>query len=265
MLSQEELRNPIRRAMAAGHPILNGWLMLPGAFTAELMAGQGFDALTIDMQHGLIEYSDMVAMLQSTRGSGVPSLVRVPWQDPAAVMRALDAGAWGVICPMINNSQEAARLSSWVRYPPAGTRSMGPVRAATAMGADYTGWANEEIICLAMIETADGYTNMEEIVATPGIDGIYVGPADLTLALTGQTFRIGFDREEPEMIDAIRRIAETCRRHGKLAALHCGEAAYAARAVEWGFDLVTIAADIRLLTAGARAELQKARNLVRDT
>lgn len=260
-METEAIRNPIRRASSTGRTVLNGWLMMPGAFGAEVMAGQGFDALTIDLQHGLIDYPDMVAMLQSTRGADVPVLVRVPWLDPAAVMRSLDAGAWGVICPMIDTAEQAARLVSWVRYPLAGTRSMGPVRAALALGTDYAQWANEEILCLAMIETAEGFANMEEIIATPGIDGIYVGPADLTLALTGRSYRTGFDRDEPEMIEAIRSIADACRRQGKLAGLHCGGPAYAARAAGWGFGLVTMATDLRLLSA-AGTDLCATRDLL---
>ncbi|MDN7971513.1 aldolase/citrate lyase family protein [Burkholderia multivorans] len=254
--------NNIKTLWAEGKPVINGWLSVACPFTAEIMAAQGYDAVTIDLQHGLVGYEMATTMLQAMRASGVTPMVRVPWLDAGDIMKALDAGAYGVICPMINTAEDAARLVSWVRYPPVGTRSFGPTRANFSAGADYGRQADEQMLCFAMIETAEAVKNIDEIVATPGLDGVYIGPADLTLGLTGRRYPHGFDREEPEMIDAIRHILDLAHRAGIRAALHNGTPEYAARAVEWGFDLVTISNDVRLLAGAAQASVQKARALL---
>lgn len=254
--------NNIKTLWSEGKAAINGWLSVACPFTAEIMAAQGYDSVTIDLQHGLVGYEMATTMLQAMRASGVTPLVRVPWLDAGDIMKALDAGAYGVICPMINNAEEAARLVSWVRYPPVGTRSFGPTRANFSAGADYGQHADEQMLCFAMIETAEAVKNIDEIVATPGLDGVYIGPADLTLGLTGQQYPRGFDREEPEMIEAIRHILDRAHQAGIRAALHNGTPEYAARAVEWGFDLVTISNDVRLLAGAAQASVQKARALL---
>jgi 4-hydroxy-2-oxoheptanedioate aldolase len=188
--------------------------------------------------------------------------VRVPWLAPGDIMKALDAGALGIICPMINTAEEAESFVRSMRYPPYGQRSMGPTRAVFAHGADYGKWADEEVIALAMIETADGMKNLQEIVKTPGLDGVYIGPADLTLGLTGRRYPTGFDREEPEMVEAIQEILARAHEAGIRACLHCGSSAYAAKAIGWGFDLVTLLNDVRLLAGAAKAGVDQARALI---
>jgi 4-hydroxy-2-oxoheptanedioate aldolase len=254
--------NGIRAKWAKGLPVINGWLSIACPFTAEIMAEQGYDSITIDLQHGLVGYEVATSMLQAMRASAVTPLIRVPWLDPAAIMKALDAGAYGVICPMISTREEAERLVSYVRYPPKGVRSFGPTRASFSAGADYGRHADEEVLCLAMIESAEAMANLDAIVSTPGLDGVYIGPADLTLGLTGRRFPTGFDREEPEMVDAIRTILEKAHAAGLGACLHNGTPTYAAKAVGWGFDLVTISYDARLLAGAAQASVAAARQLI---
>lgn len=145
--------------------------------------------------------------------------------------------------PMVNSRAEAEQFVSYMRYPPNGQRSFGPTRAVIAHGSDYAQYADESVIALAMIETADGMKNLDEIVKTPGLDGVYIGPADLTLGLTGRKYPTGFDREEPEMIDAIKTILSKAHDAGIKACLHCGSGAYAAKAIGWGFDMVTLLND----------------------
>lgn len=256
------IANKLRLLWAEGKPTINGWCSIGNAFTAEIMAAQGYDSLTIDVQHGALDYSSVLPMFQAMRASGVVPMARVPWLEPGIIMKVLDAGAYGVICPMVNTAQQAAEFVSYLRYPPLGQRSFGPTRVSFAAGANYAGEANGEILAFAMIETADGMANLEAIAATPGLDGIYVGPADLTLALTQGRLTPGFDREEPEMIAAIQRIAAVCKANGIRAALHCGTADYAARAVGWGFDMTTVAGDSRLLAAAATASVARYRELV---
>ncbi len=254
--------NGVRLRWTEGKPVINGWLSTSSAFVAEIMSAQGYDSLTIDLQHGLVGYDAATAMLQAMRASGVTPMVRVPWLDPGDIMKALDAGAYGIICPMINSRAEAERLISYMHYPPQGQRSFGPTRAIFAAGADYGQKADDEILAFAMIETAEAMKNLDEIVTTPGLDGVYIGPADLTLGLTGRKYPTGFDREEPEMIEAIRHVLARTHAAGIRAGIHTGSAAYAARAVGWGFDLVTISNDVRLLAGAAQASVAAARKAI---
>jgi len=256
------IKNRIRELWSEGKSIINGWLSTSSPFIAEIMAAQGYDSLTIDCQHGFVAYEAATGMLQAMRASGIVPMVRVPWLDPGDIMKALDAGAYGIICPMINNRQEADRLVSYMRYPPLGTRSFGPTRALFAAGADYGQHADTEVLALAMIETAEAMKNIDEIVTTPGLDGVYIGPADLTLGLTGRKYPTGFDRQEPEMVEAIRLVLRKAKDAGIRAGLHTGTAAYAAKAVEWGFDLVTISNDVRLLAGAAQQSVSEARKLI---
>lgn len=241
----------LRQLWASGAPTINAWCLIGNPFVAEIMAAQGFDSLTVDMQHGALDDTDLLPMLQAMRASGATLLARVPWLDPAQVMRALDVGAEGVICPMVNTAEEAARFVSYMRYPPAGQRSFGPVRAGLLKGPDYPRTANAELLAIAMIETATGFANLDEIVATPGLDGIYVGPADLSLSLSQGRLAPGMDREEPEIVTALQTIVAACQRRGIIAALHCGTPEYAHRAVGWGYRMVTVGSDMRFLSEGA--------------
>ena len=259
------ITNALKSIWSDGKASLNGWLAMASPFSAEIMAAQPYDSITIDMQHGLVDYSDVVPMLQAMHASRVVPLVRVPWLDAGAIMKALDAGAYGVICPMINNRQQAEQLVSYVRYPPDGTRSFGPTRALLSAGADYAAQANDEILCLAMIETAEAMENLEEIVSTPGIDGVYIGPSDLALGIGNGRLAPHFDREEEEMVTAIRKIRAAAHAAGIRAALHCGTPEYAARAVDWGFDMVTVSSDVRLLTAAAYGSVSRTRELIGAT
>jgi 4-hydroxy-2-oxoheptanedioate aldolase len=253
--------NQIKQLWAQGKPVLNGWLSVANAFTAEIMAAQGYDAIGIDLQHGVVDYQAAVGMFQAMQASAVTPLARVPWLDPAYVMKVLDAGAYGVICPMINNRAQAEAFVSYVRYPPTGVRSFGPTRANFSAGSNYLAEADDQIICFAMIETREAVANIEEIVSTPGLDAVYIGPADLTIGLTGKRYPAGFDRTEPEMIEAIKQILDAAHRAGIKAALHCGSAAYAAQAVAWGFDMVTVSNDVRLLAGAAAASVAEFRQL----
>lgn len=255
------IKNRLRQIWAEGRPAINGWLSIGNPFVAEIMAAQGYDSICIDAQHGALDYSMVLPMFQAMRASGVVPLARVPWREPGIVMKVLDAGAYGVICPMINTPEQAAEFAGYVRYPPAGQRSFGPTRANYAAGSDYAAEANDEILAFAMVETAEAMRNLDAIAATPGIDGIYVGPADLTLSLTDGRLAPGFDREEQEIVEALHRIVAACKAAGKRAVLHCGTPEYAARAIGWGYDMVTVSGDTRLLAGAARASVSRFRAL----
>ncbi|MEM7664095.1 MAG: aldolase/citrate lyase family protein [Pseudomonadota bacterium] len=254
--------NSIKQLWSNDRPALNGWLSIGNPFTAEIMASQDYDCITIDIQHGALDYNSALPMLQAMRASGKTLMARVPWNDPAIIMKTLDAGAYGIICPMINSRSEAEAFISWMRYPPKGNRSFGPTRVNFAAGPGYAEEANDELLAIAMIETREAIENLEEIVSTPGLDAIYIGPADLTLGAKQGELPPGFDREEPEMIELIKRILTAAKKGGLRAGLHCGTPEYAVGAIKWGFDLVTISGDSRLLAAGAAASVGKARSLL---
>jgi 4-hydroxy-2-oxoheptanedioate aldolase len=255
------IRNNLKEIWAEGKPTLNGWLSIGNPFTAEIMAAQGYDSLTIDVQHGALDYSSALPMFQAMRASGVVPMARVPWLEPGIIMKLLDAGAYGLICPMVNTAAQAAEFVSYLRYPPLGQRSFGPTRASYSAGANYAAEANGEILAFAMVETAEAMANLEGIAATPGLDGIYVGPADLSFSLAQGRLAPAFDREEPEMVEALQKIVAACKKAGIRAALHCGTTDYAARAIGWGFDMTTVGGDSRLLAAAAAASVARFREL----
>ena len=252
--------NKLKKLWDNDRSALNGWLMINNNFTAEIMSRQNYDSITIDMQHGLIDYSDLLGMLQAFTGSEITPIVRVPWLDPGHIMKALDAGAYGIICPMINSRSEAEKFVSYMRYPPRGERSFGPTRQNLIIGKDYYLNANDDIICIAMIETKEAMINLKEIISTPGLDAVYVGPADLTLGITEGRLLPGLDREEPEIIDTIKLILETAKQEGKKACLHCVEPSYAKKGIKWGFDLVTLNSDVRLISNAASSSIKEFKN-----
>ena len=254
--------NALKAKWAGGEATINGWLSIGNPFTAEIMAAQGYDSLTVDVQHGALDYSSMLPMFQAMRASGAVPMARVPWLDPGAIMKALDAGAYGIICPMINTASEAAELVRHMRYPPLGLRSFGPTRANFSAGENYAAEANAEILCFAMVETAEAVRNLDAIVATPGLDGVYVGPADLTLGVTNGGLPPGFDRREPEMVDVIQRVAKAAKAAGIVAGIQCGSEEYAKDAVDWGYSMVTLTNDVRLLATSARASVQRMREFL---
>ncbi len=256
------VQNRIRQLWSENRPVLNGWISTGSPYIAEVMAAQGYDSLTIDAQHGLMGRSETIAMLQAMRASGVAPIIRVPWLDPAAIMHALDTGALGIICPMIDDRAQTELFVSCMRYPPEGGRSFGPARAIIAHGDDYVARANAEVVAFAMIETRKAMENLDEIVTTPGLDAVYVGPSDLTLNLSNGKLKPGMDRTEPEMIEAIRHIAATAKSAGLRSGIFCASPEYAAQAIEWGFDLVNIANDVRLLTIAAADSLAQTRALI---
>lgn len=234
----------LRASWSEGRCAANAWLSLPHPFTAEIMARRGFDSVCVDLQHGLTGLELLPVMLQAVQQTRATALVRAPWNDPSTLMRILDAGAEGIIVPMVNSAQEARAAVDACRYPPQGSRSYGPTRAAEVHGADYARSANGALVLFAMVETRAGLDAVEEIAAVEGITGVYVGPADLSLAL-GLEPRM--DNPEPDHVAAVARILDACRAHGKVAGLHTADPAFAAGAAARGFRLVTVATDASCL------------------
>jgi 4-hydroxy-2-oxoheptanedioate aldolase len=206
--------NPLRTLWSSGGSAVNGWLAIANGFSAETMAHQGWDSLTIDLQHGVVDYQAMVTMLQAISTTPTAPVVRVPWLEPGILMKCLDAGAYGVICPMVNTREDAQNLVAWTHYAPRGTRSFGPIRALLYGGADYPQHANDTIVTFAMIETAQALDNLDDILSVEGLDAIYIGPSDLSLAL-GCTPT--FDDLDPKDAEAVDNILERAKAHGVVA------------------------------------------------
>ena len=247
-------KNKIKELFKAGKPIINSWLAVPSSFSAEVMANQGWDSLTIDMQHGLIDYPNAVNMLQAISTTETTPMARVNWNEPGQIMKILDAGCYGIICPMVSNRKEAEKFVQACLYPPKGYRSFGPIRASIYGGSDYAKNADQEILKLAMIETKESLEKLDEILDTPNLDGIYIGPADLSLALGEEP---GFDKpENSKAYQEILRILESAKKRNLLAGLHNGSAEYAQKMIEKGFNLVTVGSDSRYITSGAKSDIE---------
>jgi 4-hydroxy-2-oxoheptanedioate aldolase len=244
--------NKMKQMWREGRWVTMGWLSVSHGFTAEVMARQGFDALVIDMQHGLTDLSDLWPMLQAVSQTDTVPVVRVAANDPAAIMKALDFGAYGILVPLIDTAEDAAKAVSACRYPPVGTRSSGPVRAVHYGGSDYVANANNEIVVMAMIETKKGLANLDAICATPGLDAVYIGPADLSFALG---LPPGPDKADPIHMETCDKIRDAAHKHGIKACMHCASAAFAAGAVKRGFDLVMLTSDLASMIAGVRRQL----------
>ncbi|MFW6094758.1 MAG: HpcH/HpaI aldolase family protein [Pseudomonadota bacterium] len=253
--------NKALSAWRQGRQTVGCWLSLANPFTAEALSSLGFDWVCVDLQHGLVDYSDLTRMLPAISATAAVPLVRVAWNEPSQIMKALDAGAYGVIVPMINSRAEAERAVSASRYPPDGVRSFGPLRAAVYGGRDYAQEANGQLACIAMIETLEGLANLDDIVATPGLDAVYVGPADLALALGLPALG---DQEHPDHAAAIHRIFDACRAAGVAVGIHTSSRAFSKKYLAAGFDFVTLGSDAGYMLRGAGADLEAARNPDRD-
>tara|TARA_B100000579_G_C22593312_1_gene739098 strand:+ start:58 stop:849 length:792 start_codon:yes stop_codon:yes gene_type:complete len=248
-------KNKLKQIFKEKKFVVNGWLQIPSSFSAEVMAHQGWDSLTIDMQHGVIDYPNALQMLQAISTTDVVPMARVNWNEPGQIMKILDAGAYGVICPMVSNREQAEKFVQACLYPPKGYRSFGPIRGLIYGGSDYADHANDEILKLAMIETSEALQKLDEIMSTPGLDGIYIGPADLSLAI-GQ--KPAFDNlEGSAAYEQIINILKHAKKNNLVAGIHNATPEYAKKMTDLGFQLVTIGSDQRYMSAGAKSAVSK--------
>ncbi len=244
----------LRSLWANGATTLGAWLSTPSSVVAEAAAGEGFDYVCIDAQHGAVDYLTTVAQLQGIALGGSNPVVRVPWNEPGIIGKMLDAGAQGVIVPMVNTVADAEAVVRACRYAPLGARSYGP----TVVGlrhADYVAWAAENVAVIPMIETVEAVRNIDDILAVPGIDAIYVGPADLSLTL-GLPPRNNDD--SVQFTEALERIVSACRNRGVVPGAHC-VGGVAQRRAEQGFRLLTVSNDLVAMRQGMAADLRNSR------
>jgi 4-hydroxy-2-oxoheptanedioate aldolase len=252
----------LRARWEAGEPVFGLWAGIPTSLTAELAAAAGYDYVCVDLQHGMSDEATMISMFQATQAAGAAPIARLVWNEPWLIMRALDLGAVGVIGPLVGSGAEAARAVDACRYPPHGSRSYGPVRADLIVGSSAPEELAADVLCFAMIETRPGLDRLDEIAATPGLDGLYVGPSDLSLALgmaPGRvTGELGEDRRA--LAEAIERVRAACDTHGLIAGMHCGSGRAAQQFAADGFRLLTVGVDTALFKATIGRELSEARS-----
>lgn len=248
--------NRIKQAWSSNRPAFGLWCAIPDPFAVEQTAALGLDYVCLDQQHGLIDHAAMVAMIRVAGAAGCSPIVRVASNEPWLLMRALDAGALGVVIPMVDDRAQAERAVAACRYPPQGGRSYGPIRAAAAIGSRDPAELAGEVLCIAQIETGSGLENVDEIAATPGLDALYIGPADLALALGIPLAGAG---DDPRHVDAVDRILRAARANGIGAGMHTRSGEHARRYAEKGFSMLNLGHDYELLTAAVRRELDAAR------
>ena len=253
-------KNKLKKLFKEGKAAINGWIEIPSSYSAEAMAHQGWDSLTIDLQHGAISQSDILQIFQAISTTEVVPMARLNWNEPDQIMKVLDYGAYGLICPMVSNRSQAEKFVEACMYPPKGYRSFGPIRGLIYGGSDYGKNADQEILKLAMIETKEAIEKLDEIMSTPGLDGIYIGPADLTLALGIP--EPGFDKPEgsPTYEQQVN-ILKHAKKNNIVAGIHNATPEYAQKMIDLGFNLVTIGSDQRYISAGAKSSVSKLKNL----
>ncbi|MFV0526179.1 MAG: HpcH/HpaI aldolase family protein [Acidimicrobiales bacterium] len=245
--------NNMKATWSEGNAALGLWLMSVNPVATEQLGQLGFDYICLDLQHGLIDYTDAVAMLQALSSSPTTVVCRVPWNEPGIIGKLLDAGAMGIIVPMVNSAAEAEAAVRACRYAPDGARSFGPVRAAAVHGRGYAVEANAEVACIPMIETAEAIANLDEILDVPGVDAVYVGPADLSLTLG---LPPGSDNDDQAFVDALAAVVDGAKRRGIVAGIH-SIPTVATKRLEQGFRMVTVTSDIQGLMEGTKAGLDQ--------
>lgn len=245
----------LRERLGKSEPLYFGWCSLPGVLQAEAMARLPFEAVCIDMQHGLMGFTDITSMVPTLNGHEKYSIVRVPWNDPGIIGQALDVGSHMLIAPMINSGADAARLVQSAKYPPMGQRSWGSYALSQHGGLskeDYLKTANAITMAVAMVETEEALDNLEAICSTEGLDGIFVGPSDLTISLSKGT-RIDPAYEKSQK--AFEKIVKTAARHGLPAGIFGGSPAFVRSSAALGYKFICSNADTALMNDGAKAFL----------
>lgn len=246
----------LRRKWAAGEAALGAFATIPSAFSIELMCVPGLDYVCIDQQHGLIDYTNMLDMMRAAELHDVIPFTRVPANESWMIGKAFDAGIQGVIVPMVNNRTEAQKAVAACRYGVGNTRSYGPLRASMVMNSRDVSVVGDQVLCFVMVETREGVENVEEIASTPGLDGIYIGPADLALGLG---LPPDLDKQEPEHVAAVEKILRACQKNAIVPGIQCGSGKAARAQVERGFRMVTYFKDSAALTVAAEQDLVIAR------
>jgi 4-hydroxy-2-oxoheptanedioate aldolase len=237
-----------------GKPVRAVWTISGDPLTTEILGNSGFDSVVLDMQHGFAIGPERAgAFLQAISTTPAVPLVRVPWNDPVHIQYVLDAGAYGVIVPLVNTPEEAERAAGACRYPPIGYRSAGPNRVSFYGGDDYLEHANDEVICLVMIEHIQAVERLDQIARVPGIDGFFIGPGDLALSMG---LAPGAAASDPTFVAAVTRVREVATAHGLVSGIPPADPVEARRRFEEGFAFCPMGSDWGFLAEGAEAALR---------
>lgn len=250
------LINPLREKLSNGEHIVNTWLAIPNSWTAELIATVGYDTVTIDVQHGLMDYQVMLSMLQAISTTEATPIVRATWNEPGILMKILDAGAWGIIAPMISTKEDAEQFVGACRYPPLGYRSYGPMRASVTAGQDYYKHSNDQVLTIAMIETKEAVENIDDILSVEGLDGIYIGTIDLSYSLGIESLG---ELHHPDLKRSIDKIMGSVKKHEKFAGMHTRTIEEIDVLKVWGIQIITPMNDSRLLQSTSQTVLDQTR------
>ncbi|MEM7339696.1 MAG: aldolase/citrate lyase family protein [Actinomycetota bacterium] len=249
-------QNGLKKTWAEGGSALGMWLGTGSTSAAETISDLSFDYINLDLQHGIIDYSDTVPLLQAMQTTSATLTARVPWNEPGIIGKVLDAGVQGVIIPMVNTPAQAEAATAACRYAPRGSRSFGPIRAARSLGPGYYPAVNDEILCIPMIETVEALSNLDAILDVGGIDAVYIGPADLSITLG---LPPGANNPEASFQDALAQVVEACTARGIIAGIH-STPEWAPTRLEQGFRMVTVTSELQSLAEGANAALDAVRN-----
>ncbi|MGK0363275.1 MAG: 4-hydroxy-2-oxoheptanedioate aldolase [Saprospiraceae bacterium] len=255
MFKKQNMRsNNLKKIWSSGGTVFCGWLHIPNTWTAELMANAGWDSVTVDMQHGLHNMETAMQMMQAISTTDAVPLARCNWNTPGEIMRLLDMGAYGIICPMVNSGEECEAFVGACRYEPLGYRSFGPTRGRIYGGMDYGDFANEEILAIAMVETKEAVKNIEEICSVKTLDGIFIGSGDLRLSLTGTNKKTD---DGGLFENAVDEILEACNRHGIIPGVWVPNIEQAEIMVKKGFRFIALQSDSMMLNAVANKLAQE--------
>ncbi len=251
--------NPVTAKLRAGKPAIGTWISLASAISAESMAQIGWDWLVVDCQHSQVDYEEMVRCFQAIVGRGPAPMARVSWNDPVSIMRVLDAGAMGIVVPMVNSAEEAKQVVAASKYAPQGFRSYGSSLIAPYVK-DYFTWANKEIAVIVMIETIEAVERAEEILSVPGVDGCFIGPSDLGASMG---FHPAEAAKHPEHEAAIMKVLAAGKKVGTPVGEHCFSAEWLRKRVEQGFQFLAFNSDSRFMMAKAGEEFKKIADLLK--
>lgn len=241
--------NHVRQRLKAGEPSIGTWLSLPSPEAAEHVSRLPLDWLVIDAEHSAVDIRTLAQMFTAMSASGIAPMVRIPWNTPENFKRVLDAGAWGVVVPMVNTREEAEQAVAAARYYPDGNRSVGGGRHALSWdssGADYFRQANDQVLVVLQIEHIEGVRNADDILSVPGVDACFIGPNDLAASM-GLGLGVSLESDIPELVDAIMHIRDTCIKHGVATGIHTSGAEGVNMRISQGFQFCALASELRYM------------------
>jgi 4-hydroxy-2-oxoheptanedioate aldolase len=244
--------NHAKRRLQSGGPSVGTWLSVPSSEIAEYVAGIGFDWLTVDCEHNAIDITALSRMFGVIAAAGTAPLVRIPWNTGENIKRVLDAGAWGIVVPMVNSRVEAEAAVAATKYPPRGVRSLGGGMRALRWAAsadEYARNADDETLVVLQIEHIDGVRVADEILSVPGVDACFIGPNDLAASM-GIGLGVPLESHHPELMGAITEIREACIRNGVAPGIHCSGPQGVNQRIAEGFQFLAMASELKFLLSG---------------